>query len=67
MRKIAAAIATLATLLSGCGVETASTAATVGKQQAAAAQEAKAQQEQIQKKLGESVKAEEAAVSAAGK
>lgn len=55
-----------AVLLGGCGAEVAGTAATVGKLQATQAQQAQAQKSQIEAKLGESMKAVEAAASAAG-
>jgi uncharacterized protein YceK len=53
-------------LLSGCGAEVAGTAATVGALQATQAQRAQAQKSQIEAKLGESLKAIDAAASAAG-
>jgi len=53
--------------LAGCGAEIAGTAATVGTLQATQAQQAKAQKSQIEAKLGESMKAVEAAASAAGR
>ncbi len=55
-----------AVLLSGCGAEVAGTAATVGALQATQAQQAQAQKSQIEAKLGESLKAIDAAASAAG-
>ncbi len=54
-------------LLSACGAEVVGTAATVGTLQATQAQQAKAQKSQIEAKLGESMKAVEAAASAAGR
>jgi hypothetical protein len=56
-----------AAALAGCGAEMAGTAATVGGLQATQAQQAKAQKAQIEAKLGESMKAVEAAASAAGR
>ena len=54
------------TLLAGCGAEVASTAATAAKLQATQAEQAKAQQEQFKQKLGEALKATEAAASEVG-
>jgi len=51
--------------LAGCGAEVAGTAATVGTLQATQAKEAKAQKAQIESKLGEAMKAGEAAASKA--
>lgn len=51
--------------IAGCSPEAAGTAATVGKLQASQAEAARAQQQQIQQKLGEALKAGEAAASAA--
>ena len=53
-------------LLTGCGAEVATTAATAAKLQAAQIEQAKAQQDQFKQKLGEALKATEAAASAAG-
>jgi hypothetical protein len=53
--------------LAGCGAEMAGTAATVGTLQATQAQQAKAQKSQVEAKLGESMKAVQAAASAAGR
>ncbi len=53
--------------LAGCGAEVAGTAATVGTLQATQAQQAQAQKSQIEAKLGETMKAVEAAASAAGR
>ena len=54
-----------AVLLYGCGAEVAGTAATAGKLQAEQAAQAKAQAEQVKKKLGEAMQASDAAASAA--
>ena len=56
-----------AMLLGGCGAEVAGTAATVGKLQATQAEQAKEQQRQIEKQLGEALKATEARASEAQK
>ena len=53
--------------LTGCGAEVAGTAATVGTLQATQARQAQAQKSQIEAKIGESMKAVEAAASAAGR
>ena len=53
-------------LLAGCGAEVASTAATTAKLQATQGEQAKAQEAQFKKKLGEAIQATEAAASAAG-
>lgn len=53
--------------LAACGAEVAGTAATVGTLQATQAQQAQAQKAQIEAKIGESMKAVEAAASAAGR
>lgn len=65
MVKIAFAATFAFGLLAGCGAEVAGTAATVGKLEAAQAQQAKAQQEQIKQNLGAALQAGEAAASAA--
>jgi PBP1b-binding outer membrane lipoprotein LpoB len=56
-----------ALLLVGCGAEVAGTAATVGKLQATQAEQAKEQQRQIEKQLGEALRATEARASEAQK
>ena len=56
-----------ALVLGGCGAEVAGTAATVGKLQATQAEQAKEQQRQIEKQLGEALKATEARASEAQK
>jgi len=53
-------------LLAGCGAEVASTAATTAKLQATQAEQAKVQEAQFRKKLGEAIQATEVAASAAG-
>jgi flagellar basal body L-ring protein FlgH len=50
-------------LLSGCGAEVANTAATAAKSQALQVEQAKAQEEQFKKKLGEALQAAETAAS----
>ncbi|MEO8278387.1 MAG: hypothetical protein ABI564_01775 [Ideonella sp.] len=52
--------------LSGCGPDVVTTAATTAKLQAAQVEQAKAQEAQFKKKLGEAMQATEAAASAAG-
>ena len=52
-------------MASGCGLDAAGTAATVGKLEAERAQQAKVQEEQIKKKLDEVMKSTDAAASAA--
>lgn len=61
------AILASAFLLAACGAEVAGTAATVGKTQALQVEQAKAQQEQIQKNLGVALQAGQAAASAAAR
>jgi outer membrane biogenesis lipoprotein LolB len=58
--------ATVLLLLSGCGAEVASTAVTAAELQAQQAEQAKAQEEQFKRKLGEAMQATEEAASAAG-
>jgi hypothetical protein len=58
------ALLTLATALIACGAEVASTAATVGALQATQAQQALAQQRQLENRLSESLKAVDASASA---
>lgn len=53
-------------LLAGCGPDVAVTTATNAKLQAAQVEQAEAQEAQIKKKLEESMRATEAAASAAG-
>ena len=55
-----------AALLAGCGADVATTAATTAKLQAVQAEQAKAQEEQFKKQLGEAMKATDAAASRAG-
>ncbi|MCA3071782.1 MAG: hypothetical protein ING90_06875 [Rhodocyclaceae bacterium] len=55
-----------AALVAACGAEVATTAATASKLQAVQAEQAKAQEELVRKKLDEAMKAGEAAASAAG-
>jgi hypothetical protein len=52
--------------VAACGAEVATTAATASKLQAVQAEQAKAQEELVRKKLDEAMKAGEAAASAAG-
>jgi len=52
-------------LLVGCGPDVASTSLTAAKLQAEQAEQAKAQEAQIKKKLGEAMQATDAAASAA--
>jgi hypothetical protein len=54
-----------AAVLGGCGADVASTAATTARLEAAQVEQAKAQQQQFQKKLGEAMKATDDAASAA--
>jgi hypothetical protein len=54
-----------ALLLGGCGADVASTAATTARLEATAAEQAKAQKEQFEKKLAEAMKATNEAASAA--
>jgi uncharacterized protein YceK len=65
MRTLLMSLALAASLLAGCGVEVAGTAATTGQMQAEQARQAKAQQEQVQKNLGVALQAGAAAASAA--
>ena len=54
-------------LLAGCGPDVATTAATTAKLQAAQAEQAKAQEAEVKRKLDEAMRATEAAASAAGR
>lgn len=60
------AVALAVALLSGCGVEVATTAATAGKLQATQAEQAKAQAEKIKAGIADAMQRTEAAASAAG-
>ena len=53
-------------LLTACGADVASSAATTAKLQATQVEQAKAQEAQVKQKLGEAIQATEAAASARG-